>query len=104
MHRLALLLTYLLPAPVMLLAANRMSTGVGVRPREGRIEVTVDFTPDEDLMTSVAAFLAAVIPAVANWPDHGLGQLAARRLPVSTIRHSRCSSSSAGSMIANLAT
>ena len=82
MHRLALLLTYLLPAPMMLLAANRMSTGVGVRPRDGRIEVTVDFTPDEDLMTSTAAFLAAVIPAVANWPEHGLEVLAARKLPV----------------------
>lgn len=82
MHRLALLLTYLLPAPMMLLAANRMSTGVGVRPRDGRIEVTVDFTPDEDLMTSAAAFLAAVVPVVANWPNHGLEELAARRLPV----------------------
>src|SRR3954463_13889865 len=36
MRRLALLLTYLHPAPVMLLAANRLSTGIGVRPREGR--------------------------------------------------------------------
>ena len=30
---LALLLSYILPVPVMLLAANRRSTGIGVRPR-----------------------------------------------------------------------
>lgn len=81
MNRLALLLTYLLPAPIMLLAANRMSTGVGVRPREDRIEVTVDFTPDEELMMATAAFIAAVVPAVATWPEHGLEELARRRFP-----------------------
>src|SRR5512134_2985749 len=48
--RLAFLLTHILPAPVLLLAANRRSTGVGVRPRGNRIEVTVDFTPDAALM------------------------------------------------------
>ena len=32
LDRLARLLTYILPAPVMLLAANRRSTGIGVRP------------------------------------------------------------------------
>lgn len=41
----ARLLTYVLPASVMLLATNRGSTGVGVRPRGDRIEVTADFTP-----------------------------------------------------------
>src|SRR5258705_571443 len=45
-EQLAYLLTYLLAAPVMLLAANRRSTGIGVRPRGNRIEVTADFTPD----------------------------------------------------------
>ncbi|MEO6569009.1 MAG: hypothetical protein ABIO94_09635 [Opitutaceae bacterium] len=81
LHQLALLLTYLLPAPIMLLAANRMSTGVGVRPREDRIEVTVDFTPDEELMTATAAFIAAVVPAVAMWPEHGIQELAQRGFP-----------------------
>src|ERR1700730_18739631 len=47
---LALLLSYILPVPVMLVASNRRSTGVGVRPRGARIEVTVDFTPDPGLM------------------------------------------------------
>src|ERR671928_980897 len=32
-QKLALLLSYILPVPVMLLAANRRSTGIGVRPR-----------------------------------------------------------------------
>src|SRR5919198_6179662 len=40
---LAWLLVHVLPAPVMLLATNRRSTGVGVRPRPRRIEVTSDF-------------------------------------------------------------
>jgi hypothetical protein len=39
-EKLAVLLTHVLPAPVMLLAANRQSTGIGVRPRGNRIEVT----------------------------------------------------------------
>src|SRR5687767_8962630 len=39
LNALAKLLTYVLPAPVMLLAANRESTGVGVRPRGDRVEV-----------------------------------------------------------------
>ena len=49
-EKLALLLTHIVPMPVMLLAANRRSTGVGVRPRVNRIEVTADFTPDAALM------------------------------------------------------
>ena len=49
-ERLAYLLTHVLAAPVMLLAANRRSTGIGVRPRGDRIEVTADFTPDAALM------------------------------------------------------
>src|SRR4051812_28227376 len=43
--QLAWLLAHILPAPVMLLATNRRSTGVGVRPRGGRIGITADFTP-----------------------------------------------------------
>ena len=38
-EKLALLLTHVLAMPVMLLAANRRSTGVGARPRGDRIEV-----------------------------------------------------------------
>jgi hypothetical protein len=82
MHQLALLLTYLLHPPVMLLAANRLSTGVGVRPRDARIEVTVDFTPDPDLMIATASLITGVVLAVSQWENHDLGVLARKRLPV----------------------
>src|SRR6476620_3294555 len=42
--KLAYLLAHILPVPVILLATNRQSSAVGVRPRGNRIEVTVDFT------------------------------------------------------------
>src|SRR5437763_7518582 len=48
-EQLALLLTYLLPAPVMLLASNRQSTGLGVRSRGNRIGVVAGFTPCDPL-------------------------------------------------------
>ena len=38
--QLAYLLAHIIPVPVMLLAANRRSTGIGVRPRDDRIEIT----------------------------------------------------------------
>jgi hypothetical protein len=78
----ALLLTYMLPAPVMLLAANRLSTGVGVRPRGNRVEITVDFTPDPDLMMAASALAIAMTLAVLGWKEHGLGELRKRRVPV----------------------
>jgi hypothetical protein len=78
----SLLLTYMLPVPVMLLAANRLSTGVGVRPRGNRIEVTVDFTPDPDLMMAAAALATGIVLAVLAWRSHGLGELRRRGLPV----------------------
>jgi len=81
-HRLALLLTYLLPAPVMLLAANKLSTGVGVRPRPQRIEVTVDFTPDPELMAATAALIVGIAHAVSHWPSFHLSELRDRNFPV----------------------
>src|SRR6185312_2638635 len=62
--KLALLLTYILPTPVMLLAANRRSTGIGVRPRGNRVEVTADFTPDAALMIAAATLVIGVTRAV----------------------------------------
>jgi hypothetical protein len=79
---LALLLAYILPAPVMLLATNRASTGVGVRPRATRIEVTVDFTPNASLMVATATLITGIVRAVMRWPSFDLDELAARRLPV----------------------
>lgn len=82
LYPLALLLTYLLHAPVALLAANRLSTGVGVRPRDKRIEITVDFTPDPELMIATASLIAGIVLAVCRWPSHDLGALAAHDVPV----------------------
>lgn len=85
----ALLLTYMLPVPVMLLAANRLSTGVGVRPRGNRVEVTVDFTPDPELMAAAAALATAMVLGVLAWRGHGLGELRKRRVPVIAGFHPR---------------
>jgi hypothetical protein len=81
-EQLAYLLTHLLAAPVMLLAANRRSTGVGVRPRGNRIEVTADFTPDAALMAATATFIVAVVREVMTWPSYDLVELDAHAIPV----------------------
>lgn len=78
---LALLLTYLLPPPVMVLATNRSSTGVGVRPRRTRIEVTVDFTPSAPLMVATATLTTGIVRAVMRWPSYRLEMLASHRVP-----------------------
>ena len=81
LNALARLLTYVLPAPVMLLATNRESTGVGVRPRGDRIEITADFTPDPTLMVAAGAFVTGVIREMATWPSFDLATLRRRGLP-----------------------
>jgi hypothetical protein len=75
------LLTYVLPAPVMLLATNRDSTGVGVRPRSDRIEVTADFTPDPTMMVATGSLIAGIIREMGAWRSFDLGVLRRRRLP-----------------------
>jgi hypothetical protein len=78
-EKLALLLTYLLPAPVMLLAANRQSTGIGVRPRGNRVEVTADFTPDAALMIATATLVVGIVREVMTWPTYELSALDAQQ-------------------------
>jgi len=80
--QLALLLTYILPIPVMLLAANRLSTGIGVRPRGDRIEVTADFTPDPDLLIAAVSLAVGVIRGVLRWPSYELDELRRHDVPV----------------------
>jgi hypothetical protein len=80
--RMAYALVHLLAFPVMLFAANRRSTGVGVRPRSGRIEVTVDFTPDPKLTIATAAVVAAAVREVADWKHHDVAELERRGYPV----------------------
>jgi hypothetical protein len=78
---LAYLLAHILPVPVMVLATNRQSSAVGVRPRGNRIEVTVDFTPDPTLMLATCVFIAAAMETVIRWEDFRLRQLGRHGLP-----------------------
>ncbi len=81
-HKLALLLSYILPAPVMMLATNRRSTGVGVRPRGDRIEITVDFTPSASLMIATGTLIVGIVREVMTWPSFDLEMLDRFGLPV----------------------
>jgi hypothetical protein len=81
-HKLALLLAHILPFPVMLLATNRRSTGVGVRPRGDRIEVTVDFTPSPSLMIATATVITGIVRGVMEWDSFDLDMLEHERIPV----------------------
>jgi len=80
--KLALLLSYILPAPVMLLATNRRSTGVGVRPRGDRIEITADFTPSASLMIATATLIVGIVREVMTWPSFELEMLDRMGIPV----------------------
>jgi len=79
--RLGYLLAHVLPLPVALLAANRRSTAVGVRPRPSRVEVTADFTPDAALMLATCGFIAGVVEGILHWDDFGIAQLAQHKIP-----------------------
>src|SRR6516225_3575317 len=94
--KLAFLLAHILPVPVILLATNRQSSAVGVRPRGNRIEVTVDFTPDPALMLATCAFIAGAIETVLRWQDFGLRQLRRHKLPRIARFHLRRHSSRRG--------
>lgn len=80
-EKLGRLLIHILPVPVMLLATNRRSTGVGVRPRGDRIEITVDFTPSPALMIATGTFIVAVVREVMRWPTFEPEQLARMEIP-----------------------
>jgi hypothetical protein len=82
-QKLALLLAYILPVPVMVVGGNRRSTGVGVRPRGNRIEITVDFTPDPGLMIATATLIVGIVREVMSWPSYELSLL--RKLPIPII-------------------
>ena len=81
-QKLALLLTYILPVPVAVVGTNRRSTGVGVRPRQERIEVTADFTPDAGLMIANAALIVGIVREIIEWPSYELDELDRRPIPV----------------------
>jgi len=80
-QKLALLLAHLLPIPVIVMGANRRSTGLGVRPRRDRIEITFDFTPDPGLMAATTALIVGVIRETITWPSYRVEELFARGIP-----------------------
>jgi hypothetical protein len=80
-ERLAWLLTHVIPFPVMLLAANRKSTGIGVRPRGNRVEITADFTPDASLMIASATAAVGIVRQVMTWKSFELSELEAHGIP-----------------------
>ena len=82
-HGLAYLLAHLLAVPVAVAGTNRRSTGVGVRPRGDRIEVTSDFTPDPGLMIATATVVVGIVREVMSWPSYDVSLL--DRLPIPTV-------------------
>src|SRR5258708_11999465 len=62
---------------------NRRTTGVGVRPRGNRIEITADFTPDPGLMVATAALIVGIVREVISWPRYDLSIL--QKLPIPVI-------------------
>ncbi len=81
-EKLALLLSYVLPIPVMMLAANKRSTGIGVRPRGDRIEITADFTPDAPLMIATATQIVGIVREIMQWPSYELSALDDHDIPL----------------------
>ena len=74
-QKLALLLMHLLPVPVIVAGLNKRSTGIGVRPRRDRIEITLDFTPDPGLMSATIALIAGIARDVIAWPSYRVDML-----------------------------
>ncbi len=81
-QKLAMLLVHLLPIPVIVTGANRQSSGIGVRPRRDRIEITMDFTPDPGLMAATAALVVGIARDVIAWPSYRVEELQARGIPM----------------------
>jgi hypothetical protein len=80
-QKLALLLAHLLPLPVFVTGANKRSSGLGVRPRRDRIEITMDFTPDPGLMAATTALIVGIVREVIAWPSYRIDELPARGIP-----------------------
>jgi hypothetical protein len=80
-QKLAMLLIHLLPVPIIMAGANRRSTGIGVRPRRERIELTMDFTPDPGLTAATVALIAGIVREVIAWPSYRIEMLAEHGIP-----------------------
>jgi hypothetical protein len=91
LRELAWVLAHVLPAPVMLVGTNKRSTGVGVRPRPRRIEVTADFPPEPVRFAATGSIIGAIVSAVSEWTDVSVESLRRKGIPVihgfAPIRH-----------------
>jgi len=83
-QKLAMLLIHLLPVPIIVAGANRRSTGIGVRPRRERIELTMDFTPDPGLMAAMVALIVGIVREVITWDSYRVDVLAEHGIPALT--------------------
>ncbi|MEA2163863.1 MAG: hypothetical protein QOK37_1990 [Thermoanaerobaculia bacterium] len=81
-QKLAMLLIHILPIPVIVAGANRRSTGIGVRPRRERIELTMDFTPDPGLMAATVALIVGIVREVIAWPSYRVDVLREHAVPM----------------------
>src|SRR5581483_8685001 len=81
-QKLAVLLMHILPPAAMLVGLNRRSSGIGVRPRRDRIEITLDFNPDPQLSAALLALLVGVVRTVMSWDSYLLEETGRRRVPV----------------------
>lgn len=80
-QKLAMLLIHLLPVPIIVAGANRKSTGIGVRPRRERIELTMDFTPDPGLMAATVALIVGIVREAITWPSYRVEVLREHGIP-----------------------
>ena len=81
-QKLAFLLAHVLPPALIVAGANRRSTGIGVRPRRDRIEMTLDFTPDPGLMAATAALIVGITREVISWPSYLPADAEAHGIPL----------------------
>jgi len=81
-QKLAVLLAQLLPVAVIVVGANRRSTGIGVRPRRDRVEITFDFTPDPGLMAAATALIVGITRDVIESDSYLLDDFESRGVPL----------------------
>jgi hypothetical protein len=81
-QKLAVLLAHILPVPAIVTGGNRRSTGIGVRPRRDRIEITLDFVPDPGLMAASVALIVGIVRDVVAWPSYLLTDAEERGIPI----------------------
>lgn len=81
-QKLAVLLAHVLPVPLIVAGENCRSTGIGVRPRRDRVEITLDFPPDPGLMSATVALAVGIARDVIAWPSYRVAEIEQRNIPL----------------------